>query len=116
MSKITNNTNVKKFERNFALIYSGTDQKINLTFDLTNPKCLESKNIMITKLPSNVLMENTLINSREKIELEIMMQEHELAKIEFRTDSNYCSVDNDPRQLHFEIKNWNVATNNVNIS
>ncbi len=98
-------------ESNFALIYSGVKQKIKVTFDLTVPKCLESKNIQITKLPSSIIIENTLMKGPKKIDLEITMQEHELAKIEFRTDSNYCLFENDPRQLHFEIKNWSVTTN-----
>jgi hypothetical protein len=100
-------------ERNFAFLYSGQRDEIDISFQIKSAPCLDKKQVDIIKLPEMEIMTINLDTNGKKVEFTLGLQDRELAKLEFRTDQNYCKVGNDPRSLHFEIKNL-VMTSSKN--
>ena len=100
-------------ERNFAFLYSGQRDEIDISFQIKSAPCLDKKQVDIIKLPKMKIMTINLDTNVKKVEFRLPLQDRELAKLEFRTDQNYCKVGNDPRSLHFEIKNL-VMTSSKN--
>jgi hypothetical protein len=100
-------------ERNFAFLYSGQRDEIDISFQIKSAPCLDKKQVDIIKLPEMEIMTINLDTNVKKVEFTLPLQDRELAKLEFRTDQNYCKVGNDPRSLHFEIKNL-VMTSSKN--
>jgi hypothetical protein len=100
-------------ERNFAFLYSGQRDEIDISFQIKSAPCLDKKQVDIIKLPEMEIMTINLDTNVKKVEFTLLLQDRELAKLEFRTDQNYCKVGNDPRSLHFEIKNL-VMTSSKN--
>jgi hypothetical protein len=100
-------------ERNFAFLYSGQRDDINISFQIKSASCLDEKQVEIIKLPEKKITTVNMDTNGKKVEFTLGLQDRELAKLEFRTDQNYCKVGNDPRTLQFEIKNL-VMTSSKN--
>ena len=96
--------------RGFAIVYAGKKTTINLSFFARTAPCLELEQFMIRKLPDQVLYSGTLTNQSKEFNLKIDVSKNELAKLEFITGDNFCNVENDPRQLFYEIKNWKFTS------
>jgi hypothetical protein len=92
-------------ERNFAFLYSGQRDDVDISFQIKSAPCLDKKQVDIIKLPEMKIMTINLDTNLKEVEFTLALQERELAKLEFRTDQKSCKVRNDPRSLHFEIKN-----------
>jgi len=41
--------------------------------------------------------------------MNLNMKQNELAKLEFMTSDNFCTFENDPRQLFYEVKDWQLS-------
>jgi hypothetical protein len=53
------------------------------------------------------------VNSEvNEYKIDISMKKNELAKLEFKTNDNFCTFENDPRQLFYEVKDWELIINN----
>jgi hypothetical protein len=96
--------------RGFALVYAGKKTTINLSFLARTAPCLDSEKFIIRKLPHQVLYTGIITNQSKEFSLKLDVSEYELAKLEFITEDNFCKVENDPRQLFYEIKNWKVSS------
>jgi hypothetical protein len=96
--------------RGFALVYAGKKTTINISFFARTAPCLDSGKFIIRRLPHQVLYTGIITNQSKEFSLKLDVSEYELVKLEFITGDNFCKVENDPRQLFYEIKNWRLIS------
>jgi hypothetical protein len=80
-----------------------------MNFKARTASCLKSEKLEIIKLPNEVLYSGVVKNDVSEYQLDINMKRNELAKLEFNTNDNFCTFENDPRQLFYEVKDWQVS-------
>ncbi|MGA0082900.1 MAG: hypothetical protein ACO3H5_04600, partial [Candidatus Nanopelagicales bacterium] len=68
-----------------------------------------SEKLEIIKLPNEVLYSGVVKKEVSVYQIDVNMKKNELAKIEFKTNDNFCIFENDPRQLFYEVKDWQLS-------
>jgi hypothetical protein len=95
--------------RSFAFLYSPQDVQFRLNFKARAASCLNSEKLEIIKLPNEVLYSGVVKKEASEYQIDVNMKKNELAKIEFKTNDNFCIFENDPRQLFYEVKDWKLS-------
>jgi len=98
--------------RSFAFLYSPEDVRFRLNFKARTASCLNSEKLEIIKLPTEILYSGVVNSEVNEYKIDISMKKNELAKLEFKTNDNFCTFENDPRQLFYEVKDWQLLINN----
>ena len=93
-------------------MYTPKDVKFRLNFKARAAACLNSEKLEIIKLPNEILYSGIVNNEINEYVVDINMRKNELAKLEFKTNNNFCTFESDPRQLFYEVKDWQLLINN----
>ncbi len=79
-----------------------------IKFNLKTSQCFSSQKISITDSQNKVISPVSVVNGEKEYVLNIDMTDSIVKMIQFSTDAEACFVDEDPRNLYFEIKNFKM--------
>jgi len=84
--------------------FKDLDKSGVLKFTIQTPKCLENANFKIS-IRNDLYETATRASNSTTLEIPITIMAWERLPIVFEKDPGFCTVDGDPRDLHFSVKN-----------
>lgn len=105
----TNTWTWSVWEKSNFFIHSFKNNKIvgTMSFTLEIPECLDKASFLLKG--KTVDVEISILESKsKKIEIPIRISEWERLEFTIEKDPGFCSVEGDPRELHFSIKDVKV--------
>jgi len=88
----------------YIIDYSFSVKEIK--FNLKTSQCFAKQKISITDSQNKVITPEIVVNSDKDYVLNLDMTNSIVKMIQFSTDAEACFIDGDPRNLYFEIKNF----------
>ena len=92
----------------YLYILSNSFKVRELNFEINSAKCSPVQVIKIRDGQDNDLIEPITVNEKNQFSLDLDMTNSVVKRIQIITDSGGCQVENDPRKLFFEIKNFTI--------
>jgi hypothetical protein len=93
----------------YLYILSNSFKVRELNFEINSAKCSPVQVIKIRDGQDIDLIEPVTVNGKNQFRLVLDMTNSVVKRIQIITDSGGCQVENDPRTLFFEIKNFNIS-------
>jgi hypothetical protein len=93
----------------YLYILSNSFKVRELNFEINSAKCSPVQVIKIRDGQDIDLIEPVTVNEKNQFRLDLDMTNSVVKRIQIITDSGGCQVENDPRKLFFEIKNFNIS-------
>jgi hypothetical protein len=91
------------------LIIGEINTKQQIEFELKGAPCFDSRNLKIS-MGDNIDIKNIILEKKAvKISLKLDFNRERAKSILFDTDSPVCNLEDDPRDLYFEIKNVTLS-------
>ena len=81
---------------------------IKLDIQIKTPPCLQERELTFVALPDTQLKTITIDAKSSIYSIQIPLSKFNLTKIQIFTDNVFCNIENDPRDLYFEIKNYKI--------
>ncbi len=97
--------------RNDPILFVSTiaNSKNNiLDIQIKTPPCLQERELTFVALPDTQLKKITIDAKSSNYSIQIPPSRYNLTKIQFFTNDEFCKIENDPRDLFFEIKNYKI--------
>jgi hypothetical protein len=93
----------------YLYILSNSFKVRELNFEINSAKCSPVQVIKIRDGQDVDLIEPITVNEKNQFSLDLDMTNSVVKRIQIITDSGGCQVENDPRKLFFEIKNFTIG-------
>jgi hypothetical protein len=91
------------------LISTPPNTKNNLLkLEVKTPPCLQERELKFIALPDTQLQTISIKSKSSSYLIQIPPSKFNLTKIQIFTDDVFCNIENDPRDLYFEIKNYKI--------
>ncbi len=79
-----------------------------LDIQIKTPPCLQERELTFVALPDTQLKKITIDAKSSNYSIQIPPSRYNLTKIQIFTNDEFCKIENDPRDLFFEIKNYKI--------
>jgi len=93
----------------YIYIFNDSFENREISFSLKTSKCFENQKITITESKNNNVISEAVIKKEQTYKLNINMEQAVIRRLQFKTDASSCKIDGDPRDLFFEIKNFQIS-------
>ena len=93
----------------YLYILSNSFKIRELNFEIKTAKCSPIQSVKIRDGQDVDLIEPITVNEKNQFSLDIDMTNSVVKRIQIITDSGGCQIENDPRKLFFEIKNFSIS-------
>lgn len=80
--------------------------RVNMTIKAA--ECLEQTNLKISKTSNQVLFVETISPKKKNLDFILENNESTITQLKFEVENNYCQIEGDPRNLYFEVKNFEI--------
>jgi hypothetical protein len=79
-----------------------------LDIQIKTPPCLQERELTFVALPDTQLKKIAIDAKSSNYSIQIPPSRYNLTKIQILTNDDFCEIENDPRDLFFEIKNYKI--------
>ncbi len=93
----------------YLYILSNSDKKKEISFTLNTSQCNPVQEISILDGQGNTINPDKKVTNSSEFQVEVDMRNAVIRRIQIITDSGGCQLGNDPRDLFFEIKDFNIS-------
>ena len=80
-----------------------------ISFSIKTSRCFENQKITITESKNNNVISETVIQKEQIYRIKLNMEQSVIKRLQFNTDVSSCKIEGDPRDLFFEIKNFQLS-------
>jgi hypothetical protein len=94
----------------YLYILSNSFSKNRISFTLNTSKCNPTQEISIRDGQDIPIMDSKRVDITTSFEFEIDMTKSVVKRVQVITDGGGCQIGNDPRNLFFEIKDFNIES------
>jgi hypothetical protein len=94
----------------YLYILSNSFSKNRISFTLNTSKCNSTQEISIRDGQDIPIMDSKRVDITTSFEFEIDMTKSVVKRVQIITDGGGCQIGNDPRNLFFEIKDFNIES------
>jgi hypothetical protein len=94
----------------YLYILSNSFSKKRISFTLNTSECNPMQEISIRDGQDNPILESKQVDKTAPFSIEIDMTNSVVKRVQVITDGGGCQIGNDPRNLFFEIKDFNITS------
>ena len=91
----------------FVSTLSNTENNL-LNLEIKTAPCLQESSLTFVAFPDRELQKIKIKNKSSYFQIQLPPSKYNLTKIQIFTDGAFCNIENDPRDLYFEIKNYKI--------
>lgn len=92
----------------YIYIFNDSFETREIRFSIKTSQCFKNQKITITDSKNNIVTPEVNIYKEQSYKLKLDMKDAIIKRFQFNTDASSCKVKGDPRDLFFEIKNFQI--------
>lgn len=83
-------------------------KKVEINMNIKAADCLEKTNLIIYKEPNQILYQDVITPKGKNINFFVENNSSTITQLKFELENQYCQFEGDPRNLYFEVKNYEI--------